>query len=69
MFSKETVGDFHSVVKYIINEQHSFDITVIAKSVPVCIESDRVNLKFTFDEQSLSMTTKETVKLTNPGKS
>ena len=69
MFCKDTLGDFRGTVKYVINGQHEFDMTVTAKCVPVYIESDRTNIKFTFDEQSLDMSTKELIKLTNPGNS
>ena len=68
-FSKDTLGDFRSVVKYIINGQHEFEMSVTAKCVPVSIEVDRSNLKFSFDESSLEMSTKEVIKLHNPGNS
>lgn len=44
-------------------------MTVTAKCVPVAIDVDRTTLKFVYDETSVEMATKETIKLTNPGNS
>lgn len=44
-------------------------MSVTAKCVAVSIEIDRPNIKFQFDESSIDMTTKEVVKLHNPGNS
>lgn len=68
-FSKDTLGDFRSTIKYRINGQHEFEMSITAKCVPVCIEVDRPNIKFMFDEGSVDMSTKEVVKLFNPGNS
>ena len=63
------MGDFRGTGKYIINEIHEFDMTVTAKCCPVVIDADRTSIKFSYDENSLEMSTKETIKLTNPGNS
>ena len=57
-FCKDTLGDFRSAIKYVINGIHEFEMSITAKCVPVCIEVDRPNLKFSFDESSLEMSTK-----------
>lgn len=44
-------------------------MSITAKCVPVCIEVDRSNLKFAYDENSVDMLAKEVIKLTNPGNS
>ena len=44
-------------------------MTVTAKCCPVVIEADKSSMKFTFDENSLELSTKETIVLTNPGNS
>lgn len=46
VFCKDTLGDFKASIKYVINGLHEFELSVLAKSVPVEIEIDRTNLKF-----------------------
>lgn len=58
VFCKDTLGDFRSTIKYLINSVHEFEMTVTAKCVPVTIDVDRTNLKFTYDESSVEMATK-----------
>lgn len=52
-FCKDTLGDFKSSIKYIINDLHEFEMTITAKSVPVEIDIDRTNIKFEFSPNSL----------------
>jgi hypothetical protein len=68
-FCKDTLGDFKTSIKYVINGHHEFELSVLAKSVPVEIDIDRTNLKFEFDPASLEMSTSESVTLYNSGNS
>lgn len=49
VFVKDTLGDFRSTIRYIINSVHEFEMTITAKCVPVTIDVDRTNLKFTYE--------------------
>ena len=56
-FCKDTLGDFKTSIKYVINNVHEFEMQITAKSVPVEIDIDKTTLKFEFEPNSLEMTT------------
>ena len=47
-FCKDTLGDFKTSLKYIINNNHEFEMQITAKSVPVEIDIDKTTLKYEF---------------------
>jgi hypothetical protein len=49
VFFKDTLGDFRGSAKYIINNQHEFEMMITAKSVPVVIDSHKTNVKFMYE--------------------
>jgi hypothetical protein len=56
-------------LKYILNEKYVFEMSVIAKVVPVALEVSRLSIKFSFGEDNMEMATYETLKLINKGNS
>jgi hypothetical protein len=65
----DVLGDFRSSAKYIINGKHEYEMSITGKCVPVLIKASEENIKFSYDEKSLSMETEESITLTNPGNS
>lgn len=68
-FCKDTLGDFKTSIKYVINNVHEFEMQITAKSVPVEIDIDKTNLKFEFEHNSLEMSTEQFINLYNSGNS
>ena len=68
-FCKDTLGDFKTSIKYIINNIHEFEMQLTAKSVPVEIDIDKTNLKFEFEPSSLDMSAEQCINLYNSGNS
>lgn len=56
-------------MKYIINEQHSFHYRIQAEVEPVKLSLDKLNVKFSFNDDSHEMETSEKLMISNNGNS
>lgn len=66
---RDTIGEVRSSLKYILNEKYVFEMSATGKVVPVALEVSRLNLKFSFADDNVEMSTSETLKLINKGNS
>ena len=69
VFSKDSLGEFKSQGKYVINGMYEFEMTVTGRSTAVELELSGSEMKFQFEEGSLEFSTERELKLYNPGNS
>ena len=64
-----SIQNFVGHIKYVINEQHLFHFKVSGDIEPVKLNPDRLNVKFSFNDESQEMETSEQLTIHNHGNS
>ena len=68
-FNCHTTRKFKEKINYVINNQHVFNLMVIAEVIPVDLKINRSRIDFEFSQESLDMNKSESIKLFNNGNS
>jgi hypothetical protein len=67
VLDSRTSGEFKAIVKYSINNGHTFEFTVVANLIPITLEPSNKLIKLQFTEINMSFSTSETFRLYNNG--